>query len=51
VKKAYESKEFEEFMTQRGFGMRWAGPSDFAAFMAEEDKKMGVVMKAVGLTK
>jgi hypothetical protein len=51
VKKAYESKEFEEFMTQRGFGMRWAGPSDFATFMAEEDKKMGVVMNAVGLTK
>jgi tripartite-type tricarboxylate transporter receptor subunit TctC len=51
VKKAYESKEFEEFMTQRGFGRKWAGPTEFAAFMAQEDEKMGVVMKAVGLAK
>jgi tripartite-type tricarboxylate transporter receptor subunit TctC len=51
VKKAYESKEYEEFMTQRGFGMRWAAPTEFAAFMAEEDAKFGVVMKAVGLAK
>lgn len=51
VKKAYASKEFEEFMTQRGFGMRWAAPAEFAAFMAEEDAKFGVVMKAVGLAK
>ena len=51
VKKAYESREYQDFMTQRGFGMRWAGPDEFAAFMAEEDRKMGVVMKAVGLAK
>jgi tripartite-type tricarboxylate transporter receptor subunit TctC len=51
VKIACESKEYAEFMTQRGFGMRWAGPAEFAAFMAEEDAKFGVVMKAVGLAK
>ena len=51
VKKAYESKEFETFMVQRGFGMRWAGPAEFGAFMAREDVKMGTVMKAVGLAK
>jgi tripartite-type tricarboxylate transporter receptor subunit TctC len=51
VKKAYQSAEFAEFMTQRGFGMKWAEPDDFAAFMADEDKKMGAVMKAVGLAK
>jgi tripartite-type tricarboxylate transporter receptor subunit TctC len=51
VKKAYESKEFAEFMNQRGFGMRWAGPAEFAAFMAEEDAKMGPLMRAVGLAK
>ncbi len=51
VKKAYESKEYAEFMTQRGFGMRWAAPAEFAAFMAEEDAKFGVVMRAVGLVK
>jgi tripartite-type tricarboxylate transporter receptor subunit TctC len=51
VKKAYESKEYADFMAQRGFGMRWAAPAEFAAFMAEEDAKFGVVMKAVGLAK
>jgi hypothetical protein len=38
-------------MSQRGFGMRWAGPQEFAEFMAEEDRKMGGVMKAVGLAR
>jgi hypothetical protein len=38
-------------MVQRGFGMRWAGPDEFAAFMAHEDEQMGVVMKAVGVAK
>jgi tripartite-type tricarboxylate transporter receptor subunit TctC len=51
VKKAYESREFEEFMTQRGFGLRCAEPAEFAAFMAEEDMKFGAVMKSVGLAK
>jgi tripartite-type tricarboxylate transporter receptor subunit TctC len=51
VKKAYESKEFAEFMTQRGFGLRWAEPAEFAAFMAKEDAQMGALMKAVGLAK
>jgi tripartite-type tricarboxylate transporter receptor subunit TctC len=51
VKKAYESPEFAEFMQQRGFGMRWGNPEEFAAFMAEEDAQMGVIMKAVGLAK
>lgn len=51
VKKAYDSKEYREFMNQRGFGMRWAGPAEFAEFMAKSDQQMGVVMKAVGLAK
>jgi tripartite-type tricarboxylate transporter receptor subunit TctC len=51
VKKAYESKEYTEFMAQRGFGLRWAAPAEFAAFMVEDDRKMGAVMKAVGLAK
>jgi tripartite-type tricarboxylate transporter receptor subunit TctC len=49
VKAAYESEAFREFMTTRGFGMRWAGPAEFAAFMAEADQQMGAVMQAVGL--
>ncbi len=51
VEKAYRSKEFQDLMTQRGFGLQWRGAADFAAFMAEEDRKFGTAMKAVGLAK
>jgi len=51
VKKAYDSKEYADFMAQRGFGRRWAGPADFAKFMAQQDEQLGSVMKAVGLAK
>lgn len=51
VEKAYQSKEYADFMNQRGFGRRWAGPEEFAAFMAKEDEQMGVVLKSVGLAK
>lgn len=51
VKKAYESKEYTDFMTQRGFGRRWAGPAEFATFMKQQDEQLGSVMKAVGLAK
>jgi tripartite-type tricarboxylate transporter receptor subunit TctC len=49
VKDAYDSQAYSDFMTNRGFGMRWAGPVEFAAFMADSDKRMGAVMKSVGL--
>jgi tripartite-type tricarboxylate transporter receptor subunit TctC len=51
VKKAYESQEYRDFMTSRGFGMRWADPAEFSSFMAASDEQMGVVMKALGLSK
>ena len=51
VKKAYESKEYQEFMTQRGFGLCWAGPKEFADYMADADKQLGVIMKEIGLAK
>src|SRR5688572_4405942 len=51
VKKAYDSPEYREFMTTRGFGMRWADPTEFAAVMSATDTQMGTVMKAVGLAK
>lgn len=49
VKAAYDSDEYREFMTSRGFGMRWAPPAEFATFMAESDAQMGTVMRQVGL--
>lgn len=51
LKTAYDSKEFREFMTNRGFGMVWGDAAQFASFMADGDRKMGDAMKAVGLYK
>jgi len=51
VKKAYESREYQSFMTERGFGARWMEPAAFAQFMAKEDAELGRLMKTVGLAK
>ncbi|QCI66494.1 tripartite tricarboxylate transporter substrate binding protein [Phreatobacter stygius] len=51
LKKANESKEFQDFMGNRGFGIKWADGAGFAKFMAEGDAAMGVAMKAAGLAK
>ncbi len=51
VKKAYESAEYKNFMTQRGFGMLWGNSGEFAAFMAKGDVDMKKVMTAVGIAK
>jgi len=51
LKKAYDSKEFQDFMNSRGFGMKWADAPGFAAFMDAGDKQMGAAMKAAGLAK
>ena len=51
VKKAYDSKEYKDFMAQRGFGLLWGSGAEFAAFMAKGDADMKAVMTAVGLIK
>lgn len=51
LKSAYESKEFQDFMAARGFGVKFADPAGFAAFMADGDKKMASAMAAAGLAK
>lgn len=51
VKKVYDSKDYQDFMAQRGFGIIWAGPEDYAKFMAKSDADMGTIMKAVGIAK
>jgi len=51
LKKAFDSKEFKDFMTARGFGMVWGDPDQFAKFMAEGDAKMKAAMTAAGLAK
>jgi tripartite-type tricarboxylate transporter receptor subunit TctC len=49
LKKANDSKEFRDFMGNRGFGVKWADPAGFAAFMAASDAAMGTAMKSAGL--
>jgi len=51
LQKAHESKEFKDFMTNRGFGVLWAPPAEFASFMAKSDADLGATMKAVGIAK
>jgi len=51
VKKAYDSKEYKDFMAQRGFGMLWGSAEEFAKFMAKGDADMKAVMTAVGIAK
>lgn len=51
IQKAYDSKEYQDFMTERGFGLRWAGPEDTARIVAEDDATLGAVMKEAGLAK
>jgi tripartite-type tricarboxylate transporter receptor subunit TctC len=51
VKKAYDSKEYQDFMTQRGFGVLWGNSEEFARFMAKGDGDMKTVMTAVGIAK
>jgi len=50
-KKAYDSKEYKDFLAQRGFGAEWADQAGFGQYMAKADGDMGKVMKAVGIAK
>jgi len=47
--KVYESAEFKEFMSTRGFGTIYAAPTEFESFMAQRDASLGEVMKGLGL--
>ena len=49
IKKAYDSKEYKDFMVNRGFGMRYLPPKEFADMMAKTDVEVGVLMKKFGL--
>ncbi|MEP6941639.1 MAG: tripartite tricarboxylate transporter substrate binding protein [Betaproteobacteria bacterium] len=51
IRKIAASKDYTEYMAQRGFGVIYAGPEDFAKFMAKSDADLGATMKAVGIAK
>ncbi|MBE3639959.1 tripartite tricarboxylate transporter substrate binding protein [Mangrovicoccus algicola] len=49
VKAAYDSPEYQEFMTGRGLGTIWVPGAEADAFIAASDADFGKVMKAAGL--
>ena len=51
IKKAYDSKDYKDFMAQRGFGLMWGDGKAYGEFMTKGDADMLAVMKAVGLAK
>lgn len=51
LKKIYDSKDYQGFIANRGFGLAYADAKGFEQFMAKSDADMGSVMKAVGLAK
>ena len=51
LKKVAASKDYTDFMAKQGYGVIYAGPEDFAKFMAKSDAELGATMKAVGIAK
>ncbi|PWV97764.1 tripartite-type tricarboxylate transporter receptor subunit TctC [Hoeflea marina] len=51
LEKVYNDPEYVEFMNSRGFGLRWMDGPGFATYLAESDKELGAVLKAIGLAK
>ena len=49
--KIYKGKEYNDFMSQRGFGVKFAAGEEFLAFWKKSDEDLGAVMKKVGLAK
>ena len=51
LKKVYDSSEYQEFMTKRGFDVAWMGSTEFAAFLKKDDEEIGAILKSLGLAK
>ncbi|HET6469455.1 MAG TPA: tripartite tricarboxylate transporter substrate binding protein [Geminicoccaceae bacterium] len=51
LKRIYDSQEYKDFMSQRGFGVVYAEPEEFARFMEARDASFGETMKGLGLAR
>lgn len=51
IEKAYNSEEYQTFMNDRGFGMRWASGEEATQIVAADDASLGEVMNKAGLAK
>jgi tripartite-type tricarboxylate transporter receptor subunit TctC len=51
LKKVFDSKEYQEFMNARGFGLVYADGAGAGQALATADASLGDAMKAAGLAK
>jgi tripartite-type tricarboxylate transporter receptor subunit TctC len=51
VKRAYDSADYKKFMADRGFGVIYLPPTEFAKYMEQSSNELGATMKAVGIVK
>jgi tripartite-type tricarboxylate transporter receptor subunit TctC len=51
LKKIYDSTEYQEFMTKRGFDVAWMPSTEFAQFLKKDDAEIGEILKTLGLAK
>ncbi|WP_108662472.1 tripartite tricarboxylate transporter substrate binding protein [Acuticoccus kandeliae] len=49
VEKAWNSEEFQSFMSERGFGIKYLGGEEFGAYLAQQHESNGEVMGLLGL--
>lgn len=49
IEAAYNSEEYQSFMEDRGFGLRWAAGDEATEIVAEDDAALGRVMQEAGL--
>ncbi|MEF2552630.1 tripartite tricarboxylate transporter substrate binding protein [Aurantimonas sp. A2-1-M11] len=49
VDAAWHSDEFQNFMTERGFGLNFLSGEDFQTYLAEQHVQNGEIMKLLGL--
>jgi tripartite-type tricarboxylate transporter receptor subunit TctC len=51
IKKVWDSDEFKEFMTRRGFDMIYLDSAKYGEFMKADDEDNGKALKSLGLAK
>ena len=51
LKKIYDSKEYKDFMSGRGFGTQYADAAEFSKFMDKSDEDMGAILKTLGMAR
>ena len=51
IKKVWDSAEFQEFMTKRGFDLIYMDSAKFAEFMKTDNEDNGTTLKSLGLAK